>query len=93
MAKKAKGKRPIYLNDPQSDKLLAIVMALAGEVSVLRERLDTLERLVQAKGILSIEEIEAYQPDEQVVQEREQWRADYIARVLRVVQEEGDSLT
>ncbi|MGK7877207.1 MAG: hypothetical protein AB4426_29100 [Xenococcaceae cyanobacterium] len=92
MGKKAKGKRPVYFEDPQIDKLLAIVMALVGEVSVLRERLDTLERLVQAKGILSIEEIEAYQPDEQGAQEREQWREDYIARVLRVIQEEVDSL-
>jgi len=93
MAKKAKGKRPFYFDNPESDKLLAIVMALAGEVSVLRERLDTLERLVQAKSILSIEEIETYQPDEQVVQEREQWRADYIARVLRVIQEQVESFT
>lgn len=93
MPKKAKGKRPVYLNDPQIDKLLAIVIALAGEVSVLRERLDTVERLAQAKGLLSIEEIEAYQPDDQVAQSREQWRTDYIARVLQVVQEEVDALT
>lgn len=93
MGQKAKGKRPVYFDEPQLDKLLAIVMALAGEVSVLRERLDTLERLAQAKGILSIEEIEAYQPDEQTAGEREQWRADYIARVLRVVRDEVDSLS
>lgn len=93
MAKKAKGKRPVYFDDPQLDKLLAIVMALAGEVSVLRERLDTLERLAQTKGLFSIEEIEAYQPDDQIAQEREQWRADYIARVLRVVHEELDAFT
>jgi predicted nucleic acid-binding Zn-ribbon protein len=93
MIKKAKGKRPIYFDDPQTDKLLAIVMALAGEVSVLRERLDTLERLVQGKGILSIAEIEAYQPDEQVVQEREQQRTDYIARLLRVIEEEVDTFS
>lgn len=91
MAKKAKGKRPVYLDDAHSDKLLAMVMALVGEVSVLHERLDTLERLTQAKGIVSIEEIEAYQPDEQVAQEREQWRREYIARVLRVIEEEVDS--
>lgn len=92
MAKKAKGKRPVYFDDPQIDKLLAIAIALAGEVSVLRERLDTLERLAQAKGLFSIEEIETYQPDDQVAKEREQWRADYIARVLRVVQEEVEGL-
>lgn len=92
MAKKAKGKRPVYFDDPQIDKLLAIAIALAGEVSVLRERLDTLERLAQAKGLFSIEEIETYQPDDQVAKERDQWRADYIARVLRVVQEEVEGL-
>ena len=92
MVKRAKGKRPLYLGDPQIDKLLAIVMALAGEVSVLRERLDTVERLAQAKATFTIYDIETYQPDEQVAQEREQWRTDYIARLLRVIEEEVDPL-
>lgn len=92
MVKKAKGKRPVYFDDPQIDKLLAIVMALAVEVSVLRERLDTLERLVRDKGILSLEEIETYQPDEGAAREREQWRAEYIARILRAIEEELDSM-
>ncbi len=88
----AKGKRPVYLENPQIDKLLAIVMALTAEVSVLHERLDTIERLLEVKGILSPAEIEAYQPDAKIIQEREQWRAEYIARVLRVVQEELETL-
>ncbi|MBW4504596.1 MAG: hypothetical protein KME57_34885 [Scytonema hyalinum WJT4-NPBG1] len=54
MSKTAKGKRPVYFEDPQTDKVLAIVMALIGEVSVLRERLDTIERLLEAKDILAI---------------------------------------
>ncbi|WP_414581080.1 hypothetical protein [Scytonema sp. PCC 10023] len=89
MNKTAKGKRPVYFDDPQTDKVLAIVMALIGEVSVLRERLDTIERLLEAKDILAIADIEAYQPDESVAKEREQWRAEYIARVLRVLQTES----
>ncbi len=92
MVKKAKGKRPVYFDDPQLDKLLGIVLALAGEVSVLRERLDTLERLAQAKSLFSIEDIETYQPDDRVAKEREQWRADYIARVLRVLQDEVEGI-
>jgi len=87
MAKTAKGKRPVYLENPQVDKLLAMVMALTGEVSVLRDRLDTIERLLEVKGILSASEIEGYQPDDKVINEREKWRGEYIARVLRVVQE------
>jgi hypothetical protein len=92
MHKKAKGKRPVYFNDPQIDKLLAIAIALMGEVSVLRDRLDTIERIAATKGLFSLEEIEAYQPDEQVAQAREQQRSEYIARVLRVLQEEVDGL-
>ncbi|MHC5936616.1 hypothetical protein [Nostoc sp.] len=84
--------RPVYLDNPQIDKLLAIVMALTGEVSVLHERLDTIERLLEVKGILSPTEIEAYEPDAKVIKEREQWRGEYIARVLRVVQEELETL-
>lgn len=92
MAKIAKGKRPIYFDNPQIDKLLAIVMALTGEVSVLRERLDTIERLLETKGNVSIAEIESYQADEKVTQQREQWRDAYVERVLRVLQEELEAL-
>lgn len=88
MKKKAKGKRPVYLQNPEQDQLLAIALALAGEVSVLRERLDTIERIAETKGLFTTAEIEAYQPTQQVEQEREQWRAEYIARVLRVLQED-----
>ncbi|WP_287517678.1 hypothetical protein [Okeania sp. SIO2C2] len=83
--KQAKGKRPVYLDNTDNDKLLAIIMALAGEVSVLRERLDTIEKLLVAKSIISSEDIENYQPDAQVNEEREQWRTDYITRILRVI--------
>ncbi|HEY9836006.1 MAG TPA: hypothetical protein V6D27_03860 [Vampirovibrionales bacterium] len=88
MKKKSKGKRPVYLQNPEQDQLLAIALALAGEVSVLRERLDTIERIAETKGLFTTAEIEAYQPTQQVEQEREQWRAEYIARVLRVLQED-----
>lgn len=89
MVRVAKGKRPVYLGDRQTDQLLAIVVALMGEVSVLRDRLDTLERLIEAKGLVLQQDIETYEPDELVAQTRLQWREDYIARVLRILQEEG----
>lgn len=92
MAKKAKGKRPVFFNDPQIDKMVGIVMALAGEVSVLRERLDTIERLIEWKGPFSRQEIETYRPDPRTMEERERWRAEYIARILRVVHEELEAI-
>ena len=91
MARKALGKRPDYAHDPLVDKLLSMVMALAGEVSVLRERLDTIERLAGEKGVLTRAEIEAYQPNDDALAERDQWRGDYLERLLWIVRAELDS--
>ena len=91
MAKEAKGKKPTFFADPPVDKVLAMTMALAGEVSVLRERLDTVEQLLDAKGYVSRRDIEAYRPDTQTVEERERWRAEYLDRILRVVREEQEA--
>ena len=41
----AKGKKPNYLNDGSIDNLMAMIMTLTQEISVLRDRIDTLERL------------------------------------------------
>lgn len=89
---KAKGRRPYFFDDPAIDKLLSITMALAGEVAVARERLDTIERLLAQKGVLQAEEIDAYRPDEAAKDERALWRADYLARVLRILQNEYEAL-
>ena len=48
---KAKGRRPYFFDDPAVDKLLAMTMALAGELAVTRERLDTVERILAEKGL------------------------------------------
>lgn len=89
----AKGRRPYFFDDPNIDKLLAMIMALTGEVSVIRERLDTHERLAEKKKFPTSDNIESYKPTEAVEQWRVQWRADYIARILRIVQVELDQLT
>lgn len=89
---KAKGKRPAYFEDPAIDRTLSIVMALVGEVSVLRERFDTVERLLDAKGAISRADIDAYAPDRQAGQERALLTKDYIARVMRGVQQDMEAL-
>ncbi|GIL40438.1 hypothetical protein [Roseiterribacter gracilis] len=89
---KAKGRRPYFFDDPAIDKLLTITMALAGELAVARERLDTVERILAQKNILTSAEIDAYRPDDAAKEERAAWRADYIARVLRILQTEYEAL-
>ena len=89
----AKGRRPYFFDDPNIDKLLAMIMALTGEVSVLRERIDTHERLAAKKKWSSHQAIEDYEPDDITEAFRSQWRSEFIARVLRIVQVELDQIS
>lgn len=90
--KKAKGKRPAYFDDPAVDRLLSIVMAIAGELAVTRERLDTIERLLETKGTLSRADIEAFRPDRDAGYERGLATREYIARILRGVQQDMEAI-
>ena len=85
LVKHAKGTRPQFFPDAASDKLLAMVMALAGEVAVLRDRNDTLERLIEEKDILKRSEIEGFRPSKQVLSERDAWREEYLGHILRIM--------
>jgi hypothetical protein len=89
----SKGRRPFFLEDPDADRLLAIVTALTAEVSVVRERLDTAERLA-AQGLpATAGNIEAYRPDPEAEAAREAARAAMLDRVFRILaigrEEEG----
>ena len=87
----ARGRRPFFLESPDSDKLLAMIVALVGEVSVVKERLDTHERLAARGKVATPEEIENYAPDEDVEDEREAWRAAMLDRVFRIISATRDT--
>ncbi|MFN7553134.1 MAG: hypothetical protein ACK59M_00595 [Pseudomonadota bacterium] len=88
---KAKGKRPYFFRDPDVERVLSIAMAIAMEHAVTRQRLDALERLVESKGLLSRAELDAYAPGPDAEAERTRWMKEYIARVLRIVQQETEA--
>ena len=81
-----KGQRPQFLADPAVDKLLAIVVALVGEVAMLRDRQDTLEQLMQQQGVLGAQAIDEFQPSAAERAARDSRRAAYLDRVFRILQ-------
>ena len=89
---KAAGKRPYFLNE-EVETVLAITMASVQELAVARQRIDTLERLLEGKGVLSRSEIETFAPDPSAAVERALANQEYIARVLRIVQQRGEAAT
>lgn len=88
--KEAKGRRPIFHDEPGIDRVQAMVMALAGEVAVMHDRLDTIERIAERKGLVLNAEIESFEPDHAVLSAREAWRQEFLTRVLYVFRKEMD---
>ncbi len=88
---KPAGKRPYFL-DPQVERVMAITMAAVQELAVARQRIDTLERLLDAKGLLSREEVEHFAPTAAEAAERGLWTQEYLTRVLRILQQEAEGI-
>ncbi|HQZ01253.1 MAG TPA: hypothetical protein PKW99_01265 [Thauera sp.] len=87
-----KGKRPYFFKDPDVERVLSIAMVIAMEHAVTRQRLDALERLLESKGVATRAELEQFKPDATAEAERTTWMQQYIARVLRLVQQETEAL-
>ena len=90
--KRAKGKRPEYFDEPGLDRLYSVVFALAAEVSALRERLDTVERLLEAEGTIDREDIETFALDRDQAEERGLATRAYVARIMRGFQQELEAM-
>lgn len=78
-----KGHRPQVFDDPAIDQLYAAYVALATELSVAFDRIDTLERLLMERTGLSPTAIEQYTPDAAATEIRAQRRADLAARLIK----------
>ena len=84
----AKGKKPIYLDERSIDNLMAMIMTLTQEISVLRDRLDTIEKLLVNKKSITLEDIETFEPDDDLAEERRDRRQMLLKRVLLPIDKE-----
>jgi hypothetical protein len=92
LARVAKGKKPQYFSDPAIDKLLWMTLTLMEELSVTRDRLDTVERLLASKKLLRKAEIEGWKPDAEAEAERVAARGRYVDRMMRAMHAELEEI-
>jgi len=90
--RRAKGTRPTYFDDPAVDQLHAAFLALAAEVSVAYDRIDTLERLLERAGTVARADVEAFQAEPEAAAEREARRTAMIERLLQPFREYREAL-
>jgi hypothetical protein len=82
-------KRPYFLA-PEVERVLIVSMTIAQELAVARARIDTLERLLERKGLLTRDEIDTFEPNPADSAERNAWTQEYIERVARILQQEPE---
>jgi len=87
----AKGPRPQFSENAEVDRVIAMVLALAQEVSVLREQLESVVSLAAARGVLSADEVAKYSPPPAEAAARAKWRDEFIDRVLYVLHAEAET--
>jgi hypothetical protein len=76
-----------FFRDPAVDRVLGVVMELAAEVYVLRDRVQTLERVLQRSGA----DVTSYEPAPEERAARLAERDALIARILAPMTADADS--
>ena len=92
LPRKAKGRRPSYFDDPGIERVLAITLALAGEVSVLRDRIDTIERLSAKGKPFGPAEVDGFTITAEIARLRDEQRTAFLDQVLLVIQQDVEEL-
>lgn len=88
LARVAKGRKPRYFADPATDKLLWMSLTLMEELSVTRDRLDVVERLLARKRLISQTEIDGWVEDANAAAARSSRRAAFVERMMRAAEAE-----
>ena len=86
----SKGKRPKFYDDAASDQLMSMVMVLASELNVMRDRMDAQERVAKQHGIDLAAGIETLELDDAALEEREAWRQGFMSRLFYIARKEAE---
>ena len=80
-----KRRLPIEGFSETEEALLQMVITLTSQVSVMRERLDTIESLLESSGSLSRDAIEKFAPETDDLARRDKLRSAIIAKVMQPI--------
>lgn len=85
--RRARGDQTQFFDNPMEETLLSMVMALLGEVSVLRDRLDAHERLLTAGRPVDPASVDGYMPSEAEEAARQLVRQRMLRHVMRPIRD------
>jgi len=80
--------KDFFLDHPTVDKVFRVVLALARETYVLRDRLALVETLLDEKGVVTRTDFESHQPGEAELENMNQAAHAFIASILQPIAQE-----
>jgi hypothetical protein len=86
------GPTKIFADDPNVDRLFAMVLALGAELSKVDEKLDTVLRLLDRKGLVNVNEVQDFEPDAAQQAARDAVRSMFIETLLAPFQAAADDI-
>lgn len=89
MKRDSKGKRPTFYDHPGLDQMMSMLMVLAGEVSVLTDHVDSLERVLGANGIDVAVGLATLKLDQAALETREARRQALLERMFYLMRKEA----
>jgi hypothetical protein len=89
MPRTVRGKRPQFFDIQGLDEAMSMIMVLAEELAVVHDRLDTVERVAAAKGVILNDEIEAFHFDQDALAARETWRQQFFERMFYLLRQQA----
>ena len=78
-----------FFPDPALDRAFGVVMALAQEVWVMRDRLAAMEAQLAERGVLQVEKLNAEPADDERAAERDAFVQHLMQNLLGVQQAKG----
>ena len=87
-------KRNDWLGDPMLDRMMNVIMGLAEELYVTRDRLRVMEQVLEGRGALNREELDQWQPDnrqqDEILRDRDAFIQAILSRALDQPQKESE---
>lgn len=75
--------KPEFIAQPNMDKLVAVVLRLAMENSVLRDRIERQEHLLKTHNVLTEKDYETFEPDPEMAKQSQAANFDLIRAIAK----------
>lgn len=80
-----KGKRPHFFSDPGLDVVVTALLETMSENAVLRERIAALEHVLEQKGVLNADDVEAVALPDAIAQKLARQQQEFLTDAFRAL--------